>query len=58
MDITSMNDNQLKSLNGKLSKDSLGLLLSELLKQKVISSCTVEYRNGYIGYDANKKYEH
>ena len=56
MDITSMNDNQLKSLNGKLSKDSLGLLLSELLKQKVISSCTVEYRNGYIGYDANQFY--
>jgi len=56
MNITSMNDNQLKSLNGKLSKDSLGLLLSELLKQKIISSCTVEYRNGYIGYDANQFY--
>lgn len=56
MDITTMNDNQLKSLNGRLSKDSLGLLLSDLLKQKLISSCTVEYRNGYIGYEANQFY--
>lgn len=56
MDITSMNDNKLKSLNGKLSKDSLGLLLCELLRHKIISSCTEGYRNGYRGYDANQFY--
>ncbi|MGN1158293.1 MAG: hypothetical protein ACI4TK_19140 [Agathobacter sp.] len=51
-----MNDNQLKSLNGRLNKDSLGLLLGELLKQNLISSCTAEYRNGYSGYDGNQFY--
>lgn len=56
MNITTMNDNQLKSLNGKLSKGSLGQLLSALLKKKLISSCTIEYRNGYIGYEVNQFY--
>lgn len=51
-----MNDNQIKSLNGKLSKNSLGLLLGELLKKGIIASCSIEYRNGYQGYETNQFY--
>lgn len=49
-----MNDNQLKSINGQISKNSLSMQLQTLQEKKVIAFCSAEYRNGYDGYDKNQ----
>lgn len=51
-----MNDNQLKSINGQISKNSLSMQLQTLQASGVISFCSMEYRNGYVGYDTQQFY--
>lgn len=51
-----MNDNQLKSINGKISKNSLSTLLKTLQANGTISFCSMEYRNGYMEYDPKQFY--
>ena len=46
-----MNDNQLKSINGQISKNSLSTQLQTLHAKGTISFCSMEYRNGYAEYD-------
>ena len=51
-----MNDNQLKSLNGQISRNSLSLQLQKLLADGIIAFCSMEYRKGYAGYDPQQFY--
>ena len=51
-----MNDNQIKSLSGKIQKKSLSADLQDLQASDVISFCTMEYRNGYPEYDIKQFY--
>lgn len=51
-----MNDNQLKSINGQISKNSLSMQLQMLQTNGVIAFCTTEYRNGYPDYDKKQFY--
>ncbi|MCC8112654.1 MAG: hypothetical protein LIP03_01420 [Bacteroidales bacterium] len=51
-----MNDNQQKSLNGNICKTALLQLLQQLQNDKVIETCTMEYRNGYAEYDPKQFY--
>ena len=51
-----MNDNQLKSINGQISKNSLSLQLQTLQANGVIAFCFGEYRNGYENYDRQQFY--
>lgn len=51
-----MNDNQLKSINGQISKNSLSLQLQALQASGVIAFCFGEYRNGYENYDRQQFY--
>ena len=51
-----MNENQMKSLNGKISKLSLAQLLSDQQTNKIIASCSADFRRGYQGYDLNQFY--
>lgn len=49
-----MNDNQLKSINGQISKKSLSMQLQTLQAEGVIAFCSMEYRNGYAEYDTKQ----
>ena len=51
-----MNDNQLKSINGQISKNSLSMQLQTLQANGVIAFCSMEYRNGYAEYDTKQFY--
>ena len=51
-----MNDNQLKSINGQISKNSLSTQLQSLQANGTISFCSMEYRNGYAEYDPKQFY--
>ena len=51
-----MNENQLKSINGQISKNSLSLQLQALQEKGVISFCSAEYRNGYPEFDTRQFY--
>lgn len=51
-----MNDNQIKSINGQISKNSLSLQLQTLQSESVIKFCSMEYRNGYAEYDTRQFY--
>jgi len=51
-----MNDNQLKSINGQISKNSLSMQLQTLQARGTIAFCSMEYRKGYIGYDTQQFY--
>ena len=51
-----MNDNQIKSINGQISKNSLSLQLQTLQANRVIAFCSMEYRNGYAEYDTKQFY--
>lgn len=51
-----MNDNQLKSINGLISKNSLSVQLKNLQANGTISFCSMEYRNGYAEYDPKQFY--
>lgn len=51
-----MNDNQIKSINGQISKNSLSMQLQLLQTAGVIAFCSMEYRNGYVGYDSQQFY--
>lgn len=51
-----MNDNQLKSINGQISKKSLSMQLQTLQAEGVIAFCSMEYRNGYAEYDTKQFY--
>ena len=51
-----MNDNQLKSINGRISKNSLGQLLIELQNNSTIKYCATDFRKGYPGYEYNQFY--
>lgn len=51
-----MNDNQLKSINGIISKNSLSMQLQILQAKGVIAFCSMEYRNGYSEYDTKQFY--
>lgn len=51
-----MNDNQLKFINGQISRNSLSLQLQTLQKNGVISFCSEEYRNGYPEFDTKQFY--
>lgn len=51
-----MNDNQLKSINGQISKNSLSTQLQTLQANGTISFCSMEYRNGYTEYDPKQFY--
>lgn len=52
----SMNDNQLKSINGAISRNSLSLQLQTLQSTGVIAFCSMEYRNGYVEFDTKQFY--
>ena len=51
-----MNDNQIKSINGQINKNSLSLQLQTLQANGVIAFCSMEYRNGYAEYDTKQFY--
>lgn len=51
-----MNDNQLKSINGQISKNSLSMQLQTLQTAGTIAFCSMEYRNGYVEYDTQQFY--
>ena len=51
-----MNDNQLKSINGQISKNSLSTQLQTLQSNGTIAFCSMEYRNGYAEYDTKQFY--
>lgn len=51
-----MNDNQLKSINGLISKNSLSTQLQTLQANGTIAFCSMEYRNGYAEYDPKQFY--
>lgn len=51
-----MNDNQLKSINGQISKNSLSSQLQTLQANGTIAFCSMEYRNGYEEYDPKQFY--
>ena len=51
-----MNDNQLKSINGLISKNSLSMQLQILQAKSVITFCSMEYRHGYSEYDTKQFY--
>ena len=51
-----MNDNQLKSINGQISKNSLSTQLQTLQTNGTIAFCSMEYRNGYAEYDPKQFY--
>ena len=51
-----MNENQLKFLNGQISKNSLSMQLQLLQANGIISFCSSEYRNGYSDYDIKQFY--
>lgn len=51
-----MNDNQLKSINGQISKNNLSTQLQTLQMNGTISFCSMEYRNGYAEYDPKQFY--
>jgi len=51
-----MNDNQLKSINGLISKNSLSQQLQTLQTKGIIAFCSSEFRKGYDNYDSNQFY--
>lgn len=51
-----MNDNQLKSINGQINKNSLSMQLQTLQANGTIAFCSMEYRNGYENYDSKQFY--
>ena len=51
-----MKDNQLKSINGQISKNSLALQLQAMQTKGVIAFCFGDYRNGYENYDKQQFY--
>lgn len=49
-----MNDNQIKSINGKITRKPLELQLQALQSSGVIAFCSMQYRKGYAGYDSQQ----
>ena len=49
-----MNDNQIKSNNGKACKQILLNSLINLQKEKTISYCETQYRDGYSEFSSNQ----
>lgn len=49
-----MNDNKIKSIKGNICKQLLLNSLVDLQKDKTISYCETQYRNGYDEFSANQ----